>query len=76
MAEDGSDEQIAQFKAAFDNGGWLKVVVLANAIRDAREKLLVDRVEKWLEQVIRDTHRENPSITVRDVRARLFDTPQ
>ena len=76
MAEDDDDQQIRDYREAFEEDGWRGVVRLADAARDAREKKLVDRVEGYLEAVIRDTGRENPSITVRDVRARLFDTPQ
>lgn len=76
MAEDDDNAQAAKFRQAHRDGGWLAVVRLADAYRDARERRLVDRVEGYLEDLIRETGRENPSLTVRDVRARLFDVPQ
>lgn len=75
MADD-DDVQIARFRAAHTDGGWLAVVRLAEAQRDAREALIVGRVEHYLEHLIRVTGDRNPTLTVRDVRARLFEVPQ
>ena len=74
--EDDDDDQIRQYRRAYERGGWRAVIRLADAARDAREKLLVDRVEHYLEHLISSTGQENPTLTVRDVRARLFDVPQ
>jgi len=76
MPEDDDDDQILQFKQAHSRGGWRAVVQLADALRDARERIIVTRVEHYLEQLIADSGEENPTLTVRDVRARLFEVPQ
>lgn len=65
-----------RFRDAYNAGGWPAVVILAAALRDAREKIIVDRVERHLEQLIITTGQRNPTLTVRDVRARLFEIPQ
>jgi hypothetical protein len=75
MADD-DDEQIRRFRSARRHGGWLGVVRLAEAQRDAREAQIVSRVESYLEQLIADTGQRNPTLTVRDVRAHLFEVPQ
>jgi hypothetical protein len=76
MPEDDDEQQIRDYRSAYSHGGWRAVIRLADAARDAREKALVDRVEGYLEHLIDTTGQENPSLTVRDVRARLFDIPQ
>lgn len=76
MPEDDDDAQIIKFRDAHARGGWRAVVELADAFRDARERVLVNRVEGYLEKLIHDTGEENPQLTVRDVRARLFEVPQ
>jgi hypothetical protein len=81
MPEDDDDAQITQYRNAYTNAGgstagWRAVVRLADLARDKREAVIVGRVEHYLEQLIEDTGEENPSLTVRDVRARLFEIPQ
>lgn len=63
-------------QAWVDTHEWAKVARVAALIRDAREKVIVERVEHYLEDLIEATGQENPSLTVRDVRARLFEIPQ
>lgn len=76
MPEDDDDDQIIQFRQAHAHGGWRAVVELADALRDARERVIVTRVEHYLEALVMTTGQENPTLTVRDVRARLFEIPQ
>lgn len=76
MPEDDDEQQIRDYRAAYSHGGWRAVIRLADAARDARERLLVRRVEGYLEHLIETTGEENPTLTVRDVRARLFEVPQ
>lgn len=64
-------------EAWVDGGTWRAVAIAAVRVRDAREKVIVDRVEHFLEKLIEDTGVENPSLTVKDVRDRLFsEVPQ
>ena len=63
-------------QAWIDTHDWVQVARVAASIRDAREKVIVDRVEHYLEDLIDSTGQENPSLTVRDVRKRLFEVPQ
>lgn len=65
-----------RLRDAHERGGWRAAALVAEAIRDAREKTIVDRVEHHLEALIVRSGQENPSLTVRDVRARLFEVPQ
>lgn len=76
MSEDDDEDQIRRYRHAHARGGWRAVIRLADAARDAREKQIIDRVERYLEQVIRDSGEENPVLTVREVRARMFEIPQ
>jgi adenosyl cobinamide kinase/adenosyl cobinamide phosphate guanylyltransferase len=63
-------------QAWIDTHDWVQVARVAASIRDAREKVIVDRVEHYLEDLVDSTGQENPSLTVRDVRKRLFEVPQ
>jgi hypothetical protein len=76
--EDLEIEEISQRlrQAWVDTHDWVRVARVAALIRDAREKVIVDRVEHYLEDLIEDTGQENPSLTVRDVRRRLSEVPQ
>jgi hypothetical protein len=76
MAEDDDEQQIRQYRRAHATGGWRAVIRLADAARDARERVIVTRVERYLQRLIRDSGEENPTLTVRDVRARLYEIPQ
>ena len=76
MAEDDDDAQEVQYRDAYQRGGWRAVIRLADAARDERERILVTRVNNYLQDRIDTTGHENPAVTVRDVRARLFDIPQ
>ena len=76
MPEDGDDTLAERFRQAHAAGGWQAVVDLAHALRDAREATIVRRVNGYLSQLITDTGEENPTLTVRDVRAHLFEVPQ
>jgi adenosyl cobinamide kinase/adenosyl cobinamide phosphate guanylyltransferase len=81
-AEEGfEDPEIARIAQRLhqtwdDTHNWVQVARVAALIRDAREKAIVDRVEHYLEDLIETTGVENPTLTVRDVRAQLFEVPQ
>lgn len=74
--EDDDDAQVAAYRAAHARGGWRAVIRLADAARDERERIIVTRVERYLHDLIDTTGQENPTLTVRDVRARLHEVPQ
>jgi redox-regulated HSP33 family molecular chaperone len=81
-SEEGFEDQdlnadAERLRAAFEEDGtWRAVALIAHAIRDAREKVIVDRVEHYLEELVEHSGQQNPSLTVRDVRRRLFEVPQ
>jgi flagellar biosynthesis/type III secretory pathway protein FliH len=77
LEDPGIDANADRLREAFEeHGTWRAVALVAEAIRDAREKKIVDRVEHYLEHLIETTGQENPSLTVKDVRRRLFEVPQ
>jgi hypothetical protein len=78
--EDGQNEVIRRklIQVWTESGGdWTQVARAVVAIRDARERVIVNRIEHYLEDLIEDTGEENPTLTVKDVRDRLFpEVPQ
>lgn len=74
--EDGDPAFIEELKARLEADGWQGVADLANLRRDRREALLIGRVEGYLQRLIIETGEENPTLTVRDVRAHLHEIPQ
>jgi hypothetical protein len=76
MSNPELDDLASRLHEAYLGGGWLAAARLTEAIRDAREKAIVDRVEGYLEDLIESRGEPNPLLSVRDVRRRLFEVPQ
>lgn len=67
--------QEAPLRAFLEQKGWDEFVRLVRSYRDAREKKIVEAVNGFLQERV-DADGPDATVSVVDVRARLFEVPQ